>query len=179
VPLRDGGYRCELDRCRADGGTTLGPVLSATTPILQLSRPLRVFITSPGLAEIDLEKSLGKAGLTPEMWPQFDAYDLRVPFPDGTAWAVDVKDWASPSLLGTRTTQLRDDPPHDRAFIVVPAYRFKVREDYARAFRHALAPGLRDRITVCSDSNFAKQARREFRRAKRQMTMNGGTSNAQ
>ena len=34
------------------------------------------------------------------MWPQFDAYDLRIPFPDGTAWAIDVKDWANPSLLG-------------------------------------------------------------------------------
>ena len=85
------------------------------------------------------------------MWPQFDAYDLRIPFPDGTAWAVDVKDWANPSLLGARTRALRADPPHDRAFIVVPAYRFRVREDYARAFRHALAPDLRGRITVCSD----------------------------
>ena len=54
VPLRNGGYRCELDRCRNDGGTALGPVLPATTGVLQLSRPLRVFITSPGLAETDL-----------------------------------------------------------------------------------------------------------------------------
>lgn len=179
IPLRDGGYRCELDRCRADGGTILGPALTATTPVLQLSRPLRVFITSPGLAETDLEKTLRKAGLAPEMWPQFDAYDLRVPFPDGTAWAVDVKDWASPSLLGARTTELRADPPHDRAFIVVPAYRFQVREDYARAFRHALAPGLRDRITVCSDHSFVRQARREFRRIKHQMAASGGAPDAQ
>ena len=178
VPLRDGGYRCELDRCRADGGTTLGPVLPAAAPVLQLSRPLRVFITSPGLAETDLEKTLRKAGLTPEMWPQFDAYDLRVPFPDGTAWAVDVKDWASPSLLGARTTELRADPPHDRAFIVVPAYRFQVREDYARAFRHALAPGLRDRIRVCSDDSFARQVRRELRRVKRQTATDGDTPGA-
>lgn len=179
VPLRDGGYRCELDRCRADSGTILGPALPATTPVLQLSRPLRVFITSPGLAETDLEKTLRKAGLVPEMWPQFDAYDLRVPFPGGTAWAVDVKDWASPSLLGARTTELRADPPHNRAFIVVPAYRFQAREDYARAFRHALAPGLRDRITLCSDDSFARQARREFRRIKHQMAASGGTPDAQ
>ena len=179
VPLRDGGYRCELDRCRADGGIARGPVLSAASLVLQLSRPLRVFITSPGLAETGLEKKLRKAGLLPEMWPLFDAYDLRVPFPDSTAWAVDVKDWASPSLLGAKTTELRASPPHDRAFIVVPAYRFQVREDYARAFRHALAPGLRDRVTVCSDDSFARQARRELRRARRQATTDGGTPDAQ
>ena len=65
--------------------------------MLQPSRPLRVFITSPGLAETELETALRKAGLFPEMWPLFDAYDLRLPFPDGTAWAIDVKDWARPS----------------------------------------------------------------------------------
>jgi hypothetical protein len=147
--------------------------------VLQLSRPLRVFITSPGLAETDLEKTLRKAGLFPEMWPQFDAYDLRVPFPGGTAWAIDVKDWASPSLLGARTTELRTSPPHNRAFIIVPAYRFQVREDYARAFRHALEPGLRDRITVCSDDSFARQARRELRRVRHQATAEGGILDAQ
>ena len=101
------------------------------------------------------------------MWPQFDAYDLRIPFPDGTVWAIDVKDWANPSLLAVRTRVLRAEPPHDRAFIVVPAYRFRVREDYAQAFRHALAPELRGHITVCSDEELTRRARRELRRIKR------------
>ena len=183
VPLRDSEYRCELDRCRNDGGTTLGAVLPAATGVLQLSRPLRVFITSPGLAETDLEATLRSAGLRPEMWPQFDAYDLRIPFPDGTAWAIDVKDWANPSLLAVRTQALRADPPHDRGFIVVPAYRFRVREDYARAFRHALAAELHGRITVCSDEDLTKLARRELRRIKRaaanMATSNGATTNGE
>jgi pPIWI_RE three-gene island domain Y/REase associating with pPIWI_RE len=173
VPLRNGDYRCDLDRCRNDGGTVLGEALPAAARVLQLSRPLRVFITSPGLAETDLEKALRKVGLAPEMWPKFDAYDLRVPFPDGTAWAVDVKDWANPSLLGLRTRALRVDPLHDRAFIVVPRYRFRAREDYARAFRHALAQDLRGTITVRSDEDFLKDARRELRNIK-----NGGSANA-
>ena len=159
------GYRCE--RPPQKTGATLGPGLPATTGVLQLSRPPRVFITSPGIAEIDLETTLRKGGLHPQMWPQFDAYDLRIPFPDGTAWAIDVKDWANPSLLAVRTRALRADPPHDRAFIVVPAYRFRVREDYARAFRHALVQELRGHITVCSDEELARLARRELRRIKR------------
>lgn len=169
VPLENGGLRCELDRCRNDGGTTPGPELSAADRVLQLSRPLRVFITSPGLAETELETSLGKPPLRlkPEMWPQFDTYDLRVPFPDGSAWAVDVKDWASPSLLGARMQPLPPDPPYNRAFIVVPEYRFRVREDYARAFKSALPPGLDRTITICSDAEFLALARKELRRAKR------------
>ena len=110
------------------------------------------------------------------MWPQFDSYDLRIPFPDGTAWAIDVKDWANPSLLAVRTRALRADPPHDRGFIVVPAYRFRVREDYARAFRHALAAELHGHITVCSDEDLTRLARRELRRIKR-ATANKATSN--
>ena len=155
VPLRDGGYRCELDRCRHDGG---GPTrvryCRARPGVLQLSRPLRVFITSPGLAETDLEATLRgrERGLrTPRCGPVRrlrPAPHLRRTAPRGP---IDVKDWASPSLLGARTRALRGGPPHDRAFIVVPAYRFRGREDYTRAFRHALAPDLRGHITVCSD----------------------------
>ena len=169
VPLRNGGFCCELDRCRNDGGTTLGPALPSSAKVLQLSRPLRVFITSPGLAETELEATLSgpPIRLQSEIWPQFDAYDLRIPFPDGSAWAVDVKDWASPSLLAARMHALPPDPPYTRAFIVVPEYRFRVREDYARAFRSALPPGLERAITVCSDSEFLDLARKELRRAKR------------
>ena len=172
VPLRNGGFRCELDRCRNDSGTTLGPELPSGARVFQLSRPLRVFITSPGLAETELEARLSKPpiGLQPQMWPQFDAYDLRVPFPDGSAWAVDVKDWASPSLLAARMHALPPDPPYTRAFIVVPEYRFRVREDYARAFRSALPPGLDGAITVCSDTEFLDLTKKELRRAKRRAT---------
>jgi len=120
VPLRDGGYRCELDRCRADGGTTRGTVLPAANLVLQLSRPLRVFITGPGLAETDLEKTLRKSRARPRDVAPVRCLRPACPFPDGTAWAVDVKDWASPSLLGAKTAELRASPPHNRAFIVVP-----------------------------------------------------------
>jgi len=131
--------------------------------LLQVRRPLRVFVTSPGLAETNLDAALRAKRLVPEMWPQYDAYDLRVTFADGTAWAVDVKDWANPSLLGARTRAFDADPAYDKAFIVIPEYRFRLREDYARAFRHALAPDLRSRITVCSDAEFVKRASRKAR----------------
>jgi hypothetical protein len=171
IPLRAGGFRCELDRCRHDGREQPNRVEAAPGGLLQARRPLRVFITSPGLAETELEAALrGNGGkrsapeIGIEMWPAFDAYDLRLTFADGTAWAIDVKDWASPSLLGARTRAFAGGPPHDRALIVIPAYRFRRREDYARAFRHALDPDLRRHIEICTDADLVKQARREARR---------------
>jgi hypothetical protein len=167
VPLIRGGYRCELDRCRGDGGSTLGAALPSQAGVLQLSRPLRMFITSPGLAETELAAKLLLLGIEPEMWPAFDAYDLRVPLPDGTVWAVDVKDWANPSLLGRGTRPLRGEPPYDRAFIVIPEYRFRVREDYARVFKHHLAADVRGLIDIRSDTQFTGLVRRELSRIRR------------
>jgi hypothetical protein len=181
IPLNGGGYRCELDRCRNDGRSSLGDALPAQAGVVQLRRPLRVFITSPGLAETELEATLRSLGLKPGMWPQFDAYDLKVPFPDGAVWAVDVKDWANPSLLAIRTGLLRPDPPYDRAFIVVPEYRFQVRENYARAFRHHLAAEARGLLDICSDTEFIAMARRELGRARRRAAAaakDRGTGNA-
>jgi hypothetical protein len=149
--------------------------------VLQLKRPLRVFITSPGIAEIELEATLQSLDLKPDMWPQFDAYDLRVPLPGGVVWAVDVKDWANPSLLGARTRALRTEPRYDKAFIVVPEYRFHAREDYARVFRHHLAPDVRGSVELCSDTEFTALVRRELSRARRRgagSTENGGRSRA-
>jgi hypothetical protein len=177
IPLRDGGFRCELDRCRHDGRGEPDRVEAAPDGLLQVRRPLRVFITGPGLAETELEAALrGKGGkrsapeIGIEMWPSFDAYDLRLTFADGTAWAVDVKDWASPSLLGARTRAFAGAPAHDRALIVIPAYRLRRREDYKRAFEHALDPGLRRHIEICTDAHMVKRARREARR----IAENGG-----
>lgn len=183
IPLRDGGFRCELDRCRHDGREEPDRVEAAPDGLLQVRRPLRVFITSPGLAETELEATLrgkdgrhGKPsvpGIGVELWPTFDAYDLRITFADGTAWAIDVKDWASPSLLGGRTRAFAAAPPHDRALIVIPAYRLRRREDYKRAFEHALDPGLRRLVEICTDADLVRQARRQARRAA-EATENGG-----
>lgn len=180
IPLRDGGFRCELDRCRHDSREAPDRAEAAPDGLLQVRRPLRVFITSPGLAETELEATLrGKGAKRPateiriEMWPAFDAYDLRLTFADGTAWAIDVKDWASPSLLGARTRAFAAAPPHDRALIVIPAYRLRRREDYKRAFGHALDPGLRRHVEICTDADLVKQARRQARRAA-EATENGG-----
>ncbi|WP_237751382.1 restriction endonuclease-related protein [Streptomyces sp. AA0539] len=158
VPLLHGGYRCELDRCRRDGTSDEGmPLCADKGGVFQLSRPPRVFITSHGLAETDLQTALGERfGITAEMWPNYDAYDLRVPLPGRRHWAVYVKDRVNPVLLARSLKPFRNDPPYDRAFLVVPRYRFRDNEAYGRQFRRNLQENLVDRLTLLDDGDFLR-----------------------
>ncbi|WP_169775385.1 pPIWI_RE_Y domain-containing protein [Streptomonospora alba] len=152
---------CELDRCRREGRPRIGDRLPAEREggIYQIGRPLRTFVTGPGLAEVELEEKLTTLGLTVEMWPGFDAYDLRVSFPDAAIWAVDVKDRANPALLGRAARPLPADPPYDHGFLVVPRYRFDDREDYARVFRHHRPDNLENRLNLLADDELVERAR--------------------
>jgi hypothetical protein len=159
TPLAGGSARCELDRCRRDGSAGPGRPLDVAPgdTLHQLSRPLRMFITGPGLAEIELEKSLADLGVEAEMWPDFDAYDLRITLPDQQVWAVDVKDRANPVLLGRQARPLPASPPYDRGFLVVPQYRFDDQEAYQRIFSHHCADDVKRRLSLLSDEVFLKR----------------------
>jgi hypothetical protein len=176
VPVGRKGYRCELDRCRREYHPKVGRLLDPKPGggVYQLSRPLRMFITGPGLAETDLESELIKLRLEPQMWPNLDAYDLRIPLPGGKVWAVDVKDRANPAILGRGTRPLRPDPPYDRAFLVVPRYRFEEREAYQRIFNLHRPDDLAGRLELLSDEQFVRLLKAELRRAARGKAASGG-----
>ncbi|MEV5796599.1 hypothetical protein [Streptomyces collinus] len=164
TPLADGGWWCERDQCRYQGTPPHGRLLAVAEAgeIRQLRRPLRQFVTGPGRAEADLERELRSLGLAVEMWPGYDAYDLRITFPDGHVWAVDVKDWAHPGFLGRAAEAVRPDPPYDEACWVVPRFRVQTRRDYLNQFvqeRPAHAGGLR----LLTDDQLKKAARARLR----------------
>jgi hypothetical protein len=158
VPMSRGGFRCELDRCRREGKTSKGtPTSGSKGGLFQLSRPLRMFITSPGIAETDLEQELiTKHEIRPAMWPNYDAYDLRVVLPNGEAWAVDVKDRVNPVLLARTAKPFSNKPPFDKAFLVVPRYRFEENEAYGRIFARHLSDTMSDHLTLLDDQAFLK-----------------------
>jgi hypothetical protein len=163
-PTLDGGWACELDRCRWEG-PQLGQPIPTGHDLHVLSRPLRVFITGPGRAEIELEAALKRLRLQVEMWPNIDTYDLRVSFPSGQIWAVDVKDRASPSILGRTAAALRANPPYSRAFYVVPDYRREQREDYGRVFRAASQAAQAGEFEFAFSKDLIKSARTQLRHA--------------
>lgn len=167
TPVEDDAWWCERDHCRRQGTPRAGRLLNAEEAVglVHLDRPLRQFVTWPGQAEVAMENDLTALGLHVEMWPGFDAYDLRVTFPDGHVWALDVKDWAHPGLLGRSAMRIRAEPPYDEAFWVVPWHRTRWRPDYCEVFarnRPAAAGGL----PLLTDRDVLAQASARLNRTK-------------
>lgn len=157
---------CEQDRCRSEGTARAGVRHLASQDVLQLARPLRIFVTGPGRAEVELERSFTRLRLAVEMWPNYDAYDLRVHLPGGRTWAVDVKDRASPAFLGMDAAPLPSSPPHDAAFLVVPHYRFRDRPDYREVFSHRCPPDVARSLTLRTDRELLRRARQIIKEAR-------------
>lgn len=104
-----------------------------------LKRAHHLSILIPGIPELELFSWLEDLHSMPssnlvgvELWPGLDAYDLRVVFNDGEAWAVDVKDYTDPTRLEAVLTR----PPENeaiawsRAFYVFPTHRLEQRNRY-------------------------------------------------
>lgn len=132
--VEGGEFQCENERCRLRG-TIVGNTVGADSGVLWLTSGLRRYVAQPGLAEIELQDALEKMGLSVEMWPNFDAYDLRIMIKE-EVWAVDVKDWTNPFRLARQAGALRQKPPWDQAFYVFPDERKQQRSDYRRAFEN-------------------------------------------
>ena len=55
-----------------------------------------------------------------------------------------------------------NEPPYDRAFLVVPRYRFRDNEAYGRQFRRNLPQDLAERVTLLDDQAFLRQVAEEI-----------------
>ena len=141
-------FQCENERCRLRG-FAIGKTIEATSSVLWLKGGLRRYVAQPGLAEIELQKELENLGLLVEMWPNFDAYDLRVTIGD-EAWAIDVKDWVNPFRLAQNAGPLRQNPSWQRAFYVFPDERQQQRKDYQRAFKNHWKKPIRTEAVIQS-----------------------------
>jgi hypothetical protein len=155
-----GQLECEDERCRSK--PTAGRTIPYREEVVWLRRGLRRFIAAPGRAELQLSEKLEELGLQVELWPGLDSYDLRVTFADAEVWAVDVKDWANPFLLGRKVEPLPKEPPWNRAFFVVPDERLQQRADYIRAFQNA-CPNRGNLFQIASVSNFLRKVRKHMR----------------
>jgi hypothetical protein len=134
---------CEDENCRRSSQRMgrVGKTIAASEGVAWLIRGLRRFVAAPGRAELRLAHRLERLGLDVDLWPSFDRYDLRIVFPDGEVWAVDVKDWADPILLARRLNEkgspaIPSEPAWTRAYFVFPDERRQERPDYVRAFQN-------------------------------------------
>ena len=135
--------QCSNDRCPDWSAPEVDRHIPMSQEPRWLRPPIRTFVSLPGLTELRLAEDLKREGVDVSLWPNFDAYDLRVTFPDGCSWAVDVKDWASPVALARHlvsSAPFRSEPPWERAFFVFPSHRLLKRPEYLRVFRHFYRP---------------------------------------
>lgn len=167
TPVGEADWWCERDSCRSLGpepeiGRIIGP--EQCNGLVQLDRPLRQFVSRPGRTALDLEAGLTRLGATVRMWPLTDAYPMWVGFPDGHVWALDIKDWAHPGLLGRTAATVRADPPYDEAFWVVPGYRVTARPDYLAVFHRHRPPGAGG-LTLLPEDEVLRRAELRLRAA--------------
>ncbi|MBD2183385.1 hypothetical protein H6S82_01165 [Planktothrix sp. FACHB-1355] len=122
---------------RCQPGRRLKKKVKLSNDCLKLKRGIERFWFYPGRAEIRLYEKLTELGLQVELYPERDRYDLRVTFPDGKVWALDLKDYSNPYLLLKRLGDepIPKDPPWDEAYIVIPNERKKERPAYLKELK--------------------------------------------
>ena len=168
TPLADGGWWCERDACRRkvhrpSAGRSSHPksgLSSTSSGRYASSSPDPVWPTPLRQRLAGLRHGSDK--LHVELWPGFDAYDLRVTFPNGHIWALDVKDWRHPALLGRSATPLRPQPRYDCGCWVVPQEQVDAQPGYLTSFyrnRPTSAAGL----ALLTDDEVIKRAQARLR----------------
>ncbi|HEX6293052.1 MAG TPA: hypothetical protein VFZ66_27970 [Herpetosiphonaceae bacterium] len=135
-----GRLRCGSPRCRVltenfSRGTATRP-FNTDDPPLRVRRAIRQYVVAPGIYELNLVRQVEALGLTCQLWPFYDRYDVRVIFDDGTTWAVDLKDWQHPHLLGRHLTTFADEAPDWRQFFfAIPDARLAENAAYLTILR--------------------------------------------
>jgi hypothetical protein len=162
-----GRLRCGDDRCRVLTGDFIQPPAKEydelPKQLYRVRRAIRRYIVAPGIYEINAMKHLRHLGLSVELWPGYDTYDLHIAFPNGEGWAVDVKDWRFPHLLARHLTPLQEVSGYNltRAFYAVPDERVRENPQYLDILQNATAGvGSSHDFTVLTIGALIEEARK-------------------
>ncbi|MEE7462087.1 hypothetical protein MFUR16E_12685 [Methylobacterium fujisawaense] len=123
-----------------------------------LKRPFRSFWCLPGKAEVELMDRLIGLGWSVEPWPDLDRVDLVATSPEGSRRvAVDVKDFASPTLLAARFEGFKGyERTHD-CYLAVPDARLSADRTYASVFANLRASLGKKPVALRSVSRLATE----------------------
>jgi hypothetical protein len=155
------GRVCDMCDYAGDGATETR--IKKQEEVYWLKQGLRRYIATPGIPELRLEKQLQELGgnLEVKLWPEFDRYDLRIVFPDGEAWAIDVKDWKNSFALAKKVEPIPSDPPWERAYFVFPDERRK-QSYYLNAFREAAERVLKNKTDALFESELIDKVKNKL-----------------
>ncbi len=152
-------FECENERC-SGSSSEINRTVDVESGVWWLANSLRRYVARPGLAEIELRDQLEDLEVSVEMWPNYDAYDLRIKVNDAV-WAVDVKDWSNPFKLAQSVGSIHRTPHWDKAFYVFPDNRKDKRSDYLRAFQSRWSAPPATKAMMMSD--FIREVKRTIR----------------
>jgi hypothetical protein len=109
------------------GDLSQSELVASYSPLLMRTRAgIQRYVVGVELDLINLYDNLSTLwGVTCELYPRFDAFDLYVKFPNGQCWAIDFKDYHRPRKLALALNQLvfTFRPEWDRAFYIFADYR--------------------------------------------------------
>jgi hypothetical protein len=158
----DGVSRCGEWDCPAPA--SIRTRLPASEGVVWLSREIRTFVSGPGRAELRIAMALQRAGLTVQLWPDFDACDV---LPKEVPWAADVKSWTNPVRLAWRLTERPFKVPRgaERGFIVIAKEQTAGRPEYLRSLRNHI-PWLKGQshVQVVSEKTYISRVIGEARK---------------
>ncbi|MEH1945332.1 MAG: hypothetical protein V7L01_34670 [Nostoc sp.] len=90
---------------------------------LRTNRGIQASVVAPEQMLVQLHNTLEAKGLTCQLWPNVDNYDLYIKFPSGITWAIDFKDYSSPRHIALELKPFKQSPYWDKAFYIFPDYR--------------------------------------------------------
>ena len=160
--------RCGASTCEAAlavkrsqvTSTAYEPVSSNAREWVRVKSGIQRSTVAPGIAELRLADRLTRLGLSVELWPEFDQYDLLVTFPNGSIWAVDVKDFRYPLALVAKLELFHAYPTWHRAWYVVPDHRCRARRRYLHTARSAWVG--QDNVSLVNETEFMRTVRRSM-----------------
>lgn len=164
----DDGWICGHYRCRelsVTQGQPLQRTIDAGPSTYRVKEGIRRYTVSPGRFELALERRLKRVGLSPELWPESDRYDIRIVLPDSEAWAVDCKDMKIPSLWASKLNDLNfpSSPPWNAAYYVYPDYRLTLTPGFNEIIQARLE--LPEKIKCVSARELMSFVRRRIQRS--------------
>lgn len=111
-----------------------------TTGLYRLTHGVMRYMCLPGKLELAIQVKAEQYGCKTELWPELDAYDIRITLPGGRVWAVDAKTHRNPYTLAD---SIRNDSafalaPAEKRLYVIPAERLSVYGDYCQICQDAL-----------------------------------------
>ena len=162
-------WRREEARCHEDGICEalygdlgqFGKWVPFSTGMARTKEGVQRYVVAPEISLIALYDRLVKDwGLNCYLFPELDTYDLLIKFPNGKAWAVDVKDHRSAVRLAISLPPFRYFPPWDRAFYVFPEHHSD--QAYLNEFGNYW---IREKdVSYCGLNKFVEQVREELNR---------------